>query len=50
MASNNLGSNVCLILLKMREKLSNTTRHERLQQQLDNQNLRSLFEEQEKSP
>lgn len=52
MASNNLGSYVCLIsLLKMREKLSATQRDiKKLQQRMANQKLGGLFEIAEKSP
>lgn len=52
MASNNLGSYVCLIsLLKMREKLSATQRDiKRLQQEMNVQKIGGLFEPEEKSP
>lgn len=52
MASNNLGSYVCLIsLLKMREKLSATQRDiKRLHNQTNTPKIGGLFEPQEKSP
>jgi hypothetical protein len=52
MASNNLGSYVCLIsLLNMRDKLSTTQRDlKRLQKEMNMQKIGGLFETQEKSP
>lgn len=52
MASNNLGSYVCLIsLLNMREKLSSTQRDvKRLQKEMSMQKIGGLFQIQEKSP